>query len=79
LDRQIFDLPVFVFLAMQGSAGYAGTDPSLGNAGIGTCQRLPPVSRMMPNLPFGSTILQSPLLTTDLALSLTRHTAPSAT
>ncbi|WP_146086569.1 hypothetical protein [Ciceribacter selenitireducens] len=78
MDRQISDLPVLVF-HNAGICSNAGTDPSLGNAGIGTCQRLPPVSRMMPNLPFGSTILQSPLSTIDLALSLTTSPAPSVT
>lgn len=51
--------------------------PSLGNGGIGTCQRLPPVSRMTPNLPFGPTIQQWALSTIDLALSLTSASKPS--
>jgi hypothetical protein len=78
LGRQISDLPVIVF-RNAGISGKAGTDPSRGTPGIGTCQRLPPVRRMTPNLPFGSAILHSALSTTDLALSLTKSSAPFAT
>jgi len=62
-------LPVFLVPAN------AGTDPSLGNAGAGTCQRLPPVLPEGAQTALGNDLPAVLIFLTELALSLSPQAA----